>query len=320
MLRPRELRHLIHCSIKGWIDDAAPSMGASLAFYTLFSLAPLLLVVVALAGLFVGRDSAQNMLIEQIAQVTGEKAAYGIEALLDAAGSRDQGILAAAAGIFTLVLGATTVFAELQADLNRIWRHKPKKSGGARSFLRARLVSFSLVVFTGALLIASVAGTAFLAAMGKRWFPDTEFVVHLGEFAISLVILSGLFAMIYKLLPACPIEWRDVWVGAAVTSLLFWIGKLLISFYIAKAAVGSTFGAAGAIVVVIAWVYYSAQVFFLGAEFTRQYALRHGSKKDEAIARRRTPYVVSSDSKLVERAEKIVRGTDPVLERSRKRA
>lgn len=320
MLRARDLKHLVQCSITGWIDDGAPSMGASLAFYTLFSLTPLLLVVVALAGLFVGRDAAQNMLIEQIAQVTGDKAAYGIEALLDAAGSRDQGIFAAAAGIFTLVLGATTVFAELTADLNRIWRHKPAKSGGARKFIRTRVVAFGLVVFTGMLLIASVAGTAFLAAMGRRWFPDTELVAHLGEFAISFVILGGLFAMIYKLLPACPIEWRDVWVGAGVTSVLFWIGKLLISFYIAKAAVGSTFGAAGAIVVVIAWVYYSAQVFFLGAEFTRQYALRHGSKKDAPTDRRRTPYVVSSDRKLVERAEKIVRGTDPVLERSRKRA
>jgi membrane protein len=318
VLTLRELGHLSKGAIRGWIDDAAPSMGASLAFYTLFSLAPLLLVVISLAGFFLGRDAAQNMLIAQIAQFSGEKAAYGIESLLDAAGSRDGGPLTIAAGIATLLLGATTVFAELRVDLNRIWRYKPTRGGGAMRFLRTRLLSFGVVATAGLLLLASMIASMLLAAIGKRWFPEAEFLLHAGEFGISFLVLTGLFAMIYKLLPGCRIEWRDVWVGAAVTSVLFWIGKILIAFYMGKASVGESFGAAGAIVVVIAWVYYSAQVFFLGAEFTRQYALRHGSRQHEPMNRWRPDADAADEEALVERAERIVRGADPVLERPRK--
>ena len=293
-LRAAQLLPLAKCSIKAWVDDAAPSMGASLAFYTLFSLAPLLLVVIALAGLFFGRDAAQDMLIDQLSQLVGEKAAYGVEALLEAAGTRDQGRFAAAIGAVTLLIGATTVFAELRSDLNRIWRHKPVKASGMAKFVTARLLSFVMVMGAGLLLLASMIASALVAAAGERWFPGADIVVHLGEFAISILMVTGLFAMIYKLLPSPRVAWSDVWVGAAVTSALFWIGKLLIALYLAKAAVGSTFGAAGAIVVVIAWVYYSSQVFFLGAEFTRQYALRHGSRQDEGIDRRRHPYAAAN--------------------------
>jgi membrane protein len=318
MLNGAQLWHLAKCSVKGWVDDAAPSMGASLAFYTLFSLTPLLIVMIALAGLFVGRDAAQNALIAQIAQMIGEKAAYGIESLLDAAGARDESGFAILVGAATLLLGATTVFAELRSDLNRIWRFKPAKTGGAMKFLTSRLLSFSMVMGAGVLLLGSVAASAVLAAMGKRWFPDSEILLHAGEFAISFFLVTGLFGMIYKLLPGPRIEWRDVWVGAAVTAVLFWIGKMLIALYIARSDVGSTFGAAGAIGVVIAWVYYSSQVFFLGAEFTRQYALRHGSKQDEPLDRRRRPYLVANDQTLVERAERLIRGEDPILERPRR--
>ena len=283
MLSASEWKRLAGCALRGWIDDAAPSMGAALAFYTLFSLAPLLLVAIALAGPLFGRDTAQNVVIAQIAQVTGEKAAYGIEALLDAAGTRDDGMLAAVVGTITLLLGATTVFGELQADLNRIWRYKAPRGGGVLRFLRARLASFSLVMTVGALILVSVGATTWLAWIGKQWFPHMHYVVHAAEFAVSFLVLTGLFAAIYKLLPATHIEWRDVWVGAGMTSALFWIGKLVISIYMARAAVGSTFGAAGAIVVLIAWVYYSAQVFFLGAEFTRQFALRHGSHQEGEV-------------------------------------
>ena len=282
MLSAAELKRLAGSSVRGWIDDAAPSMGAALAFYTLFSLAPLLLVVIALAGPIVGRDAAQDAVIAQIAQVTGEKAAVGIQALLEAAGSNDDGTFAAVAGALTLLVAATTVFGELQVDLNRIWRYRAPKAGGLMRFLRARLASFLLVMTVGLLMLASVGATTWLAWIGRLWFPNAELAMHAGEFAVSFLVLTGLFAAIYKLLPACRVEWRDVWVGAAVTSALFWIGKLLIALYMAKAAVGSTFGAAGAIVVLIAWVYYSAQVFFLGAEFTRQFALRHGSRQDGA--------------------------------------
>jgi membrane protein len=320
VLSLRELGHLSKGAIRGWIDDAAPSMGASLAFYTLFSLTPLLLVIIALAGFFLGRNEAQNLLIAQIAQFSGEKAAYGIEALLDAAGSRDGGPFAIIAGMVTLLLGATTVFAELRVDLNRIWRYKPTRGGGAMRFVRTRLLSFAVVALAGLLLLASMVASTLLATIGRRWFPDAAFLLHAGEFGISFLVLAGLFASIYKLLPGCRIEWRDVWVGAAVTSVLFWIGKILIAFYMAKAAVGESFGAAGAIVVVIAWVYYSAQVFFLGAEFTRQYALRHGSRQHEPLDRRRKAHGRGDEKALVERAQRLVRGDDPVLERPRKAA
>ena len=319
-LSASQLLQLAKCSIEAWVDDAAPSMGASLAFYTLFSIAPLLLVVIALAGLFIGRDTAQGMLIEQLSQFLGEKAAYGVESLLEATGTRDQGLFAAGVGAVTLVIGATTVFAELRSDLNRIWRHKATKAGGMGKFVTARLLSFAMVMGVGLLLLASMIASALVATAGKRWFPDADIALPLGEFAISFLMVTGLFAMIYKLLPSPRVAWSDVWVGAAVTSVLFWIGKLLIGLYLAKAAVGSTFGAAGAIVVVIAWVYYSSQVFFLGAEFTRQYALRHGSRRDDALERRRRPYEAANtefprDAALVSRARKIVRGEDPVLER-----
>jgi len=311
-------RQLVKCAIGGWIDDAAPSMGASLAFYTLFSLTPLLLVVIALAGLFVGRDVAQNTLIDQLAQFIGEKAAYGVESLLDAAGTRDESVFAAVTGTITLILGATTLFAELQSDMNRIWRDRPSKSGGVMKFLRTRFLAFALVIGVGALLLASMLAAAILAIVGKAWFPDAPVLVHTGEFAISFVMVTGLFAMIYKLLPATPIAWGDVWVGAAATSVLFWIGKIAIGLYIAHAALGSSFGAAGAIVVVVAWVYYCAQVFFLGAEFTRHYALRHGSRKAMPLERRRKPYEAANEADLVRRAQQLVKGEDPLLEKPRK--
>jgi membrane protein len=317
---------LAKCSVTSWIDDAAPSMGASLAFYTLFSLAPLLLVMVALAGPFVGPDEAQGLLLEQIARLTGENAAAGIKALLDAAAAHKAIASTRNLTLVMLVLGATTVFVELQADLNRIWRYKPEKGKGVARFLRTRLLSFTLVITVGLLLFASVAATAWLAWMGKRWFPHSGKLVGAAEFGVSFVIVTGLFAMIYKLLPRVHVEWRDVWVGAAVTSVLFWVGKVVIGFYITKAAIGSDFGTAGAIVVVIAWVYYNAQVFFLGAEFTRQYALRHGSQqegRDELRAadeNRRGPgdVFVANEAALIQRAAQIARGADPVLQRAGK--
>jgi membrane protein len=286
-------------------------MGAALAFYTLFSLAPLLIVVITLAGVFVGRDAAQDGMIGLLAQFAGDKAASGIESLLEAAGTRDGGGVAAAIGAGMLVLGATTLFAELQADLNRIWRHKPAKAGGFARFLRTRLSAFALVACVGLMLLASLALSAFLATIGERWLPGAGAALHAGEMVVSFLLLSGLFAMVYKLLPAPRIAWSDVWVGAAVTAALFWLGKILIALYIARAAVGSDFGAAGAIVVLIAWVYYSSQVFFLGAEFTRQYALRHGSLRADAAP----VGAANDDEALLERARELVRGTDPLVER-----
>ena len=270
-------------AVNGWIDDAAPSMGAALAFYTVLSLAPLLLVAIGLAGFFVGRDEAQSALVAQLTLLLGEKAALGIEGMLEAAGSREEGFMPALLGLATMVVGATTVFAELRSDLDRIWRYKAHKVSSISKLFFARFFSFLLVIGIGALLLVSLVASTFLAAVGDWWFGKSELAVHATEFITSFVVVTLLFALIYKVLPSRRIAWSDVWIGAAVTSVLFWVGKFLIALYISHTAVDSSFGAAGTLVIVILWVYYSSQVFFLGAEFTKEYALRHGSKQHQVL-------------------------------------
>ncbi len=309
---------LVKRSAKGWSDDRAPSMGAALAFYTLFSLAPILLLAIAVAGFFMGHDAAQGALLTQLTQVMGEKAAAGIRSMLEAAGARNSGRWPAVIGTLVLILGASTVFAELRADLDRVWHCATEKASGIGDFVRTRVLSFGLVVSIGFLLLVSLVASAALSALGQRWFGGSAAWVHAGEFVISFIAITGLFAMIYKLLPTPRIEWGDVWVGAAVTSLLFWLGKFAIGLYIGRTALGSSFGAAGTLVVVIMWVYYSAQIFFLGAEFTREYARSHGSQRGAPLAherRRSGDRPVAANEDLIERAGNIVRGVDPVLVR-----
>jgi membrane protein len=279
MLDAKSLWTLAKRSAQGWKDDAAPSMGAALAFYTLLSLAPLLLVILGVAGIVYGRDEAQLLLVQQIAGLLGESAAAGIEVILENAGAPADGILPALLGMATVIFGATTVFGELQSDLNRIWRAGPQKSGGLVELLRTRLLSFGMVVTVGFLLLVSLVASAALSALGEYWFARSQALVRLLEFAVSFLAIAGLFAMVYKVLPRTKVAWGDVWVGAVVTSALFWIGKYLIGLYLGRSSIGSAFGAAGTVVVVIVWVYYSAQIFFLGAEFTREYAVLHGSRQ-----------------------------------------
>ena len=313
-LDARETVHLARRAVKGWIDDGAATMGASVAFYTLFSLAPLLLVAIGLAGFFVGHDEAQAALIGQVSSLIGDQAAMGVEDLLDRASTWEQGVIPAIIGIATLVFGATTVFAELRADLDRIWRHKPRAQGGLMKLASARFFSFLLVAAIGMLLLFSLVATSFLANMGTYLFGKSQAVAWLVEFTTSFVVVTLLFAMIYKILPSTRLAWRDVWMGAAFTSLLFWVGKFLIALYIAHAGVSSSFGAAGTVVLLIVWVYYSAQIFFLGAEFTREFALRHGSKRDEQRLRRPLSEMrAANDASIVDRARDIVRGRDRFL-------
>ena len=250
-------------------------MGAALAFYTLFSMAPLLLLVISIAGLAIGTDTARGLLSEQLTTLLGQKGAEAVEAVLAAADNRTQGIVAAVVSAVTLVIGATTVFAELRRDLDRIWKVKKTQVRGLFRIFWARLWSFGLVLTIGFLLMVSLALSALMTAFGSmlaQYLPGAPVILRLLELAVSFLVVTGLFAMIYKILPSTRIAWKDVWVGAAVTSLLFWIGKYLIGLYLARSAVASPFGAAGTLVVVIVWVYYSAQIFFLGAEFTRVYA------------------------------------------------
>jgi membrane protein len=268
-------------SINAWIDDYAPSMGAALSYYTLFSLAPVLLLAIAVAGLLFGADAARGQIVAQLGGLVGPEGATAIEGLLKNAGKPEQSALASAVGFVTLIIGATSVFAELQSDLDRIWRAPAAaKPSGIWGILRTRLLSFGVVLSIGFLLLVSLVVSAALAAFGKwygGWLPGWVITLQILNQVISLGFVSVLFAMMYRMLPSVRVEWRDVWYGALATGVLFTIGKYLIGLYLGKAGVASGFGAAGSLVVLLVWVFYSAQIFLLGAEFTWLFAQRHGS-------------------------------------------
>lgn len=276
MLSPARLFHLFVQAGKGWVDDYAPSMGAAISYYTVFSLAPLLVIVIAIAGALFGREAVQGLIVTELSGLIGQEGAVLVETLVAAASDTDRGLVAGAISVVILLIGATTVFAELQSALDRIW-HVPEKDkpSGLWSILRARLMSFGLILGVAFLMMVSLSVSAGLAALGT-WMGGLmegwETLLHALKLVVSLGVFTGLFAMIYKLLPSTPIAWRDVWVGAFVTALLFEIGKLLIGLYIGKSGVNESFAAAGSLVVLLAWVYYAAQVFLLGAEFTKVYA------------------------------------------------
>lgn len=280
----RQIKGLIGKSISAWIDDFAPSMGAALAYYTLFSTAPLLIIVIAIAGLVFGQDAARGEIVAQIQSLIGRDGAIAVQGLLISASEPAHGFIAMVFSTIMLIVGATTVFAELQSDLDRIWRvPAPARRIGIFTMLRTRLLSFSLVLGLGFLLLVSLLISAAIAAVGKWWsdiFAGWETILQVINFCISFAISTALFAMIYKLMPRAKIAWRDVWVGAAVTALLFEIGKLLIGLYLGKTSVASGFGAAGSLVVLLVWVYFAAQIFLLGAEFTWAYAHERGSKAE----------------------------------------
>lgn len=317
-LSARELSGLAKRSVKGWVDDGAASMGAALAFYTLFSMGPLLVMVIMITGLAIGRDEAQALLMTELSGLLGDAGAEGVKSVLDAADTREGGIIATVISGFTLLLGATTVFAELQTDLDRIWKVTKKKAAGLWGFLRARLLSFGLVVSIGFLLLVSLVVSAAIAYVGENLFGGGATVlVRVLEMAASIGVLTVLFAIVYKMLPSRRIPWSDVWVGALVTAVLFSIGKYLIGLYLGKSAAASQFGAAGTIVVAIFWVYYSAQIFFLGAEFTKEYSMSHGSKAIDGNAANSD--FIRGDAAMVARARRIVKGQDPVLVRGGKR-
>jgi membrane protein len=282
MLDAKSLWSLTKESASQWSADFAPSMGAALAYYTIFSIAPLIIIAIAVAGFFFGADAARGEIFGQVRGLVGDQGATAIEAAVKSASQTGGGTFAAIAGVVTLLIGATSVFGELQSDLDRIWDSpKPEKSG-IWGLLRGRLLSFGMVLGIGFLLLVSLVLSAALSALGhfwNGWFPGWEVLLQGINFVIGFLVVTGLFGMIYKFLPRCDIGWTDVWIGAAVTSLLFSIGKLLIGLYLGKSSVASSFGAAGSLVIVLLWVYYSAQIFLLGAEFTRTYSYRHGSRR-----------------------------------------
>ena len=271
----RRAGEIVMAAARKWVDDRAPSMGAALAYYTAFSLAPLLVIVIAVAGLSVGHDTAQAAIVAQLGDLLGETGAKSIEGMLDATADLGTGTLALGIGLATLLLGATTAFAELQDDLDRIWAVEPSAASGVWNLVRTRLLSFGMVLCVAFLLTVSLVVTAAIAAMGRYMFGGTEVVLQTLNLLASLLVITLLFASIYKILPKTPIAWRDVWEGALFTSILFAIGKLLIGLYIGKSSVASAFGSAGPFVALMVWIYYSTQVFLFGAEVTCVVARGH---------------------------------------------
>lgn len=291
---------LIKAAASSWSDDYAPSMGAALAYYTLFSIAPLLLIVISIAGLIFGVEAARGEIVGQLQDLMGRQGAEAVQGLLESVSKPAQGVTATIIGAVLLLIGATTVFGELQDALDRIWRAPKRNRGGLWSLVRARLLSFGMIMGIGFLLMVSLVVSAAVAALGKLWgplFADWEALAQALNFAVSFAFTTTVFAMIYKIMPRVKVAWADVWIGAAVTSLLFTVGKFLIGLYIGKSGVTSAFGAAGSLVVVLVWVYYSAQIFLMGAEFTWAYAQTYGSRKAQPLAAAAPPVPSRSEQK-----------------------
>jgi membrane protein len=271
-----------------WVHDYAQSMGAALAFYTMFSIAPLLLIVISVAGLFFGEEAARGEVFEQLQGLLGSPGALAVQDLLDSAGRPADSVMATVFGLVFLFIGATSVFAELQDALDRIWRAPQRaKVSGPWGIVRARLLSFGMILGIGFLLIVSLAFSAGLAALSKWWDPLSTgwaTLANASELSLGVLLATIVFALIYKTMPRVRIHWKDVWVGAAVTSLLFIAGKFLIGNYIGRSGISSGFGAAASLVVVLLWVYYSAQIFLFGAEFTWAYSHRFGSRRGQVPA------------------------------------
>lgn len=276
---------LLKDTVLSFIDDEALSRGAAIAFYTVTCIAPVLLIVIAIAGLAFGRDAAQNAITGQLSGLMGQQTAEVLQSAVASAAGKSSGIVATVVGIITLFATASGVFGEMQSALNAVWKAHPTGTTISR-LVRARAASLGLVAALGFLLMVSLVVSAALTAFGNQInsiLPFGRLLLSGLNFVVSLLLISVLFAAIYKVLPDRHLEWRDVAVGAVVTAVLFTIGKSLIGLYIGSSAVASSYGAAGALIVLLLWVYYSAQIFLLGAEFTKVYANRHGSKQEEPV-------------------------------------
>jgi membrane protein len=278
-------------AVVAWVDDLAPSMGAAISYYTMFSLAPCLVLVIAVAGLVFGAEAVQGQIASQLASTVGPDSAKAVQAMVKSAAVSGNGVAATAVSVAVLLVGATSVFAELQSALDRIW-HVPEaqKPTGVWGILRARVFSFGLILGVAFVLMVSLAVSTALAAFGTYlggFLPGQEILLQALNVVVSLATTTLLFAMIFKLMPTARVEWRDVWTGSLVTAILFELGKFLISLYLGKSGMANSFAGAGSLVLLLAWVYYAAQIFLLGAEFTRVYAQEHGSAS--AARARRAP-------------------------------
>jgi membrane protein len=268
--------------VTAWLDHHASSLGAALAFYTVFSVAPILIIAVAITGYVFGATHAETEVLAQLRGLIGPAGAAAIQELMVSAHYSEKRGLAAAVGVVTLVVGATSVFGELQNALDRIWQSpRRKKEVGWWRFLRGRVLSIGMVLGVGFLLLVSLVASAVLAAFGGwlgNHFPGLEILLPIINLLVGFLMTVTLFALIYKYIPQESIAWSDVWIGATVTAVLFTIGKTMIGVYLGRSSFNSAYGAAGSLVVLLLWIYYSAQIFLLGAEFTRVFAYRHGSR------------------------------------------
>jgi membrane protein len=273
---------ILRRSVAGWWNDNVPRLGASLAYYTLFALAPILVVAIAIGGLVFGPEAIRGEIVGQIQGLIGREGAEAVQAMLEGASRPGSSIAATVAGIITFFLGATGAFLELQTALNAIWHVEPKSDGSYwRVLVMQRVISFGLVVALGFLLLTSLLVSAALAAIHRYMgnaFPGVVVLWEALNVIVSLTVITLLFALIYKVLPDVKLSWRDVWIGALVTAGLFSIGRLVIGLYLGTASIASTYGAAGSVVVILIWVYYSAQIILLGAEFTRAYVDEFGGR------------------------------------------
>ena len=295
-LHPQGLAYfgLLKRAAVAWVDDRAASMGAALAFYSAFSLAPLLIIVIAIAGAAFGIDAARKAIVGQFNALIGPVGAEAVDNLLAASSSFGSGALATSISAVTLLIGATTVLIELQDDLDRIWRAPARHEGGVCAMIRGRLLSFGLILCFGFLLLVSLIVATGIAALAHGWqVPDARLLYAI-DFVISIGVFSVLFAILFKWLPNVRIAWKDVWTGAATTAVLFNLGRLAIGFYLGQSTTASAYAAAGSILVLLLWLYYSAQIFLFGAELTWAYAnasgvhIRTGSQRKGDLAQRKT--------------------------------
>jgi membrane protein len=277
-------------ALGAWWDDNVPRLGAALAFYTLFAIAPVILVAIAVAGQIFGPDAVRGHIVGQLDQLIGHQGAEAVQSMLQGATQKKGSTLASILGSFTFLLAATGAFLELQADLNTIWRVKPKPGVNLKAFVLDRVRSFGLVISMGFLLLVSLAVSAVISAAAgwlSQYAPGIPLLVGALDLVGSLIVAAGLFTLLYRFIPDIKLRWRDVTVGAFATALLFTVGKTVIGLYLGQSNVASTYGAAGSIVVLLLWVYYASQIVLLGAELTRVYTERRGVKpKPQEFARK----------------------------------
>jgi membrane protein len=281
VMKQKSLRQFAKDVFTQWMGDEPFLLASSLSYYTLFSLAPLLVIAIAVAGFVFGREAAQNQIVETIGRMIGRESAEAIQGMIENASNKPKtGMISTVIGAVTLMIGAGGVVGQLQTSLNKIWEVEPKSGQGIWVFIRQRFISFAMVLAVGFVLLVSLVITALLTGFSRyigSLIGGAALVGHLLDIIVSFGFVTLLFAMIYKFVPDVQIQWKDVWIGAALTSILFTVGKYLIGLYLGSSGVSSAYGAAGSIVTVLLWVFYSSLIFLLGAEFTQGYATTYGS-------------------------------------------